>query len=119
MTYIISLTLTKISIVLQYFRFFANPIVRGACWATIIVVACYGIAAVVTTAFICQPLDAFWDSKVEAHYINTEAFYVAQSVLNIITDFTILMIPLPLLWTLKLTPKKRMQVGLMFAVGAL
>jgi hypothetical protein len=86
---------------------------------TIGVVAAYGVGAIISTALFCRPLEANWNHNVKGRCINTKAFYMSQSIINLITDLAILIIPTPLLWSLKLAPKKRLQVVLMFAVGIL
>ena len=47
------------------------------------------------------------------------AVITADAIISTVTDAIILVLPLPLTWSLQLPPKKKMRVGSMLAVGGL
>jgi hypothetical protein len=64
MTYGLSLTCTKISILLQYLRLFPQKWFRISAWTIILIVGCYNFFAIFTTIFMCTPVAKFWDMTI-------------------------------------------------------
>jgi hypothetical protein len=75
-----SLTLTKVSIVLQYLRVFVGRI-RYACWVALELIVLYGIATIITSIFTCTPISAFWTNN--GHCINKPALWFFNTAFNI------------------------------------
>ncbi|KAF2123088.1 hypothetical protein BDV96DRAFT_639635 [Lophiotrema nucula] len=82
-----------------------------------IVVMFYWIAAVVLDTFICYPINARWNSKVKGTCSNKviQVEYFATPIPWIITDFAILIAPLPSLWVMKVSRAR--QIGLITLFG--
>jgi len=59
--YCISLTLTKVSILLQYRRIFTIDKMQLPIYIVMTIVVAYGIEMVLTGTFSCVPVDAFWE----------------------------------------------------------
>jgi hypothetical protein len=65
-TYNISLTATKISILLQYYRIFTLREMRIPVYVVLVIVSAWGTTTLFTSIFSCVPIDAYWnvaDSK--------------------------------------------------------
>lgn len=57
---------------------------------------------------------------VESDYcINTAAFYIANGVLNCVSDLIILALPLPVIWGLALARRQKIHLCMMFGVGTI
>ena len=114
-----ALTLTKISIVLQYLRVFVGNRIRYACWAALGLISLYGLETFTTAILTCIPVSAFWTMDPAAHCINKQFLWFFNAAMNILTDLIILALPMPVLSALKLP--KRQKIGLMFifALGGL
>ncbi|KAF8855779.1 hypothetical protein BDZ45DRAFT_746064 [Acephala macrosclerotiorum] len=115
--YNMSLTLTKISIVLQYLRVFVGPRIRYACRSTIGFIIIYGIWTIVSGIFTCVPVAAFWDLNIHGHCIAHKFLWFFNAAMNIVTDLTILILPMPVLSTLKLPLKQKVGLMMIFALG--
>ena len=114
-----SLTCTKVSILLQYLRFFVTKTARRACWAVMAIVGSYGLVALFGTCFMCVPVSYFWNKTISGHCMNAMAFWFTNAAMNIATDLTILILPMPVLYNLNLpTKQKRLLMGV-FAFGIL
>ncbi|KAF3941084.1 hypothetical protein ABW19_dt0206020 [Dactylella cylindrospora] len=71
--------------------------------------------------FWCLPIEKNWSvHKADAcfSYASYEPYFVTTA-LHILTDFMVLALPFPLLKVLNLTPRKRLEVGGLFALGGL
>lgn len=81
----------------------------------------YGISFTIVTLAGCQPFEANWDKPSYPDYkcINTSKFYVAQAAINAFLDISILLLPIPAVWTLKLKRSKKIALTFVFAIGIL
>lgn len=60
-----SLTFTKISILLQYYRIFPMRNVRRAIYASMFIIIAFGVQVFFTTLFACIPIRAFWEVAIQ------------------------------------------------------
>lgn len=60
-TYNISLTVTKISILLQYYRIFTLREMRIPVYVALVIVSAWGTTTLFTSIFSCVPIDAYWN----------------------------------------------------------
>lgn len=106
------LSITKLSILLQYLRLFPQRGFLIACYTTIAIVSAYCCWTFWSTIFLCIPVPAFWDPTItNAKCLNREAVWFANAAINIFTDITITVLPLPMLGQLHVA--KNVKIGLM------
>ncbi|KAF2262953.1 hypothetical protein CC78DRAFT_437623, partial [Lojkania enalia] len=81
------------------------------------VVVCWWVATILLDTFICYPINARWNRNVRGTCSNKviQVEYFATPIPWIITDFAILITPLPLLWTMKVSRAR--QIGLIALFG--
>ncbi|KAJ9134308.1 Cfem domain containing protein [Pleurostoma richardsiae] len=118
--YLAALPLTKISILLFYLRIFPRKPIRIATWVLIGLNAGYLIAFEVVSIFQCDPLEGAWrawDGSVTAKCRDINLQGWAAAGCNIVLDLAMLILPLPELYKLNLSLKKKLQVLLMFSLG--
>ena len=101
----------KISLLVLYLRLDQRNVTKWVVYAVMFIVVGYSTANFFIIAFPCTPPSKFWDTTgaVKGNCWSGDAqhkFYLANSVLNIITDVMIYVIPLPMLWHVQL-PKVR------------
>jgi hypothetical protein len=80
-------------------------------YALMFIIAGYTLATTLATAGGCNPL-----REGATPCINSLALW--QAILNIVTDFLMLLIPIPLLWALQLPLLQKLSLGLIFALGS-
>ncbi|CAD6580725.1 MAG: hypothetical protein ASARMPREDX12_000255 [Alectoria sarmentosa] len=115
----------KLSILLQYLRIFvpnkkgnmstfvATQVCIWSCFATYLVATISAIAQ-------CTPREKIWNPLMTTgHCIDTSAEYVSIAIFNVITDFAILILPMPSLWKLQMPMKKKILTTAIFATGSL
>ncbi|RDW76096.1 hypothetical protein BP5796_06917 [Coleophoma crateriformis] len=116
--YNLSLLFSKLSIICQYMRIFTTPNVLKLCRVMIGVLILYGCWTVFGSAFMCIPVNFFWDSSIKGSCMNKLAFWFSNAALNITTDLMIFAIPIPLVRQLQLPKKQKIALMFVFAFGA-
>ena len=109
----------KFSILLLYHRIFPIPTFKLVLWAVAIFVLCYTIAGTFIVIFQCLPVQSDWNPSINHHCVNFDAELIAIGVLNSVTDFLILGLPIPFLWRLHSSLAYKIQLGGMFSLGGL
>ncbi|KAE9372996.1 hypothetical protein N431DRAFT_338054 [Stipitochalara longipes BDJ] len=114
--YNLSLYLTKTSILLQYLRIFTNRI-RVVCWCTLAAITMWGLYTILSMIFACLPVSAFWTGDPHARCQSRQFLWFFHSSVNIVTDLVILTLPMPILKSLRLPPKQKVALMIIFALG--
>ncbi|KAK6510253.1 hypothetical protein TWF481_004970 [Arthrobotrys musiformis] len=115
--YNFSLTLTKTAILLQYLRIFNSKVFRVAAYVMMFIVFGYATEAILTAVFNCVPVEAFWTGDPTAKCIPREALWFANAGLNIFTDFSIAILPLPVIIKLNMPKRQKIPLMMIFALG--
>lgn len=114
--YYLSLGLTKTSILLQYLRVFTTKKFQITCWGMMGVVVVYTIWTVFSSIFACVPVRAFW-TREQAACINQFAMWFTNAGINIVTDFALIVLPIPVIRSLNLGRRQKIALISIFAVG--
>ena len=76
------------------------------------------MSVVLEGLLICRPLAYYWDPLLEHTCGNTEAAYLAAHVINLVTDISVIVLPMPVLWNLNMRASKKLGISIMFGGGA-
>ncbi|KAK5101415.1 hypothetical protein LTS08_005022 [Lithohypha guttulata] len=82
------------------------------------IIVCYSIGIIFALIFPCQPIPANWDLSVSGKCIDKAAIYLATAAVNVITDFLILTLPLPMVLRLHMPRGKKIGLVILFVVGS-
>jgi hypothetical protein len=117
--YHVSLTATKLSILLQYRRIFTLKSSRMPIYIAMGICTACGVTAVVTAIFTCIPVDAYWNmmKKPFAKCVNQDAMYHANAALNITTDLLVAALPIRSLWKLQIALRQKIALLLILTLG--
>ncbi len=118
--YNLGLLFTKLSILLQYLRICCSKPVTRACYFVMALIFLYGAETFFTGVFTCVPVALFWDPTIQdGTCVNKSALWFTNAGINILTDFSLLIIPIFMLRGFPLP--KRQKIGLMvvLALGGL
>lgn len=78
----------------------------------------YDIAVFFEAVLLCRPLAYTWNKSVpNGNCGNTTLAYEAVGILNLLTDLAIIILPMPLLWSLNLPAAKKLALTAIFGVG--
>ncbi|KAL8693487.1 MAG: hypothetical protein Q9224_003740 [Gallowayella concinna] len=123
--YIVAIALAKISLLLFLYRIFqVDKRFRIASWIVGAVLVIWSTVTLFLTIFACRPVKASWnlklmkDPKTKCHpkAWDTSNIY---GFCNIITDFALIVMPLPLVWRMQMNRKKKFGIAVVFASGFL
>ncbi|KAI4188042.1 MAG: hypothetical protein L6R41_002419 [Letrouitia leprolyta] len=112
-----STTFAKYSILAFYYRIFAIPQFRHVLYIITAVVTCYIIPVNLLCIFQCTPVHSFWDIGAQGHCINIDRLFIASGSINVVLDFIIFVLPIPLLWRLRTSFNQRLVLTATFTVA--
>ncbi|KAL1957329.1 hypothetical protein VTO42DRAFT_6118 [Malbranchea cinnamomea] len=118
--YAMAVMFPKLAILALYLRIFTKPWHRVSCFTLIGLVSAAGFSVVLTACLQCRPLAFMWNP--EGHpggkCIDVNAFWKWGSFPNIVTDFLMLMLPMPCIWKLQLSIRDKIGLVVTFATGS-
>lgn len=116
--WVLSLSCTKVSILLLYLRIFPVRTVVLICWGTIAVIAAWAIATILAGCLICRPFAFNWDPTIPGGYCgNQVSSFTATGVINLVTDVVVLITPMPSLYRLQMAMYKKVTLMTVFGLG--
>lgn len=120
MVYITALSLTKVSILFFYLKVFPGRTFRYIVYTLIACNICYAVVFDFLLAFQCHPISGAWlswDGQFDAKCISINLLGWSAAAINIVLDLAVIILPLPELFRLSMSLKKKIQIVMMFAVG--
>ncbi|RMX90154.1 hypothetical protein D0869_00326 [Hortaea werneckii] len=116
--YTVCITLNKATILAFYWRLFSVRSRIPILAVTAVVVAWF-VAIFFCVLFTCIPVTAQWDISItNAKCISTRSIWIGGSIVNVVTDVVLLIMPLPYVWNLNAPMAQRLALGGMFCLGA-
>jgi hypothetical protein len=109
---------TKTSILILYYRMgAAHPFLRYASLSTMAVVNIAGVVLTFLCIFQCRPVTAAFSPAVEGTCIDIITLYLSSTPINILTDVAILVLPLPILTSLRMEFRQKVILVFTFVIG--
>ena len=104
----------------MYLRIFTKRQDRVATWVVAVLIVANYVGTMIAGFLICVPLEYLWDRTIPGgRCININAWYRWGSLMNIFTDFIMLILPLPVVWGLKTSTKIKIGLTITFATGSM
>lgn len=119
--YVVVLALIKVSIVTMYLRiFWAYRPFYIACYVVLTFILLSSSIITILTILSCQPVEFFWNRDISGgSCLDITALAYANSGLAVVHDLIIIVLPISMLWNLQMTRKKKVFIGIMFALGGI
>jgi len=112
----------KLALLVQIKRIFTinqKNLIYWISWALIIANTATYVFVFFIFLFACVPRRSIWDRTVSGKCINVSVALVAASAINLVSDLSILALPLLGIWRLRMPLKRKLGVASIFATGAL
>ncbi|EBA27424.1 conserved hypothetical protein [Aspergillus fumigatus A1163] len=78
----------------------------------------YYIIAEIVKIRMCDPIPSYWEGTPGRRCLDQSAALLADSVISVVSDLIILLLPLPLTWSLQMSRNKKLRViGILSAGG--
>ncbi|KAG4430400.1 hypothetical protein IFR05_014120 [Cadophora sp. M221] len=118
-TYVVVLSVTKLSILFFYLRIFQNKYWFSVqVWATIAMICVSTAIISVMTIFQCRPIPYFWDRDIKGgSCLDLNALAYANSAMSMVQDVIITLLPLREVLKLNMSLHKKITIVLVFALG--
>ena len=85
-------------------------------WSNLI----FYLVEVIFEIALCTPREKIWNPLMQGgHCFSTNANFQASGIFNVISDFAILILPMPCVWKLRMPLKKKVLMTVIFATGFL
>jgi hypothetical protein len=112
---------TKISVLLLYMRIFPPSKLRIAIIVLITITVAWQVQMSITNFLFCIPLKAYWEIFYEGPQtcLAEVPYFVAFSVIDLILDIAIYLLPMPTLWNLKMATSQKIALIGIFGTGIL
>ncbi|PHH66162.1 hypothetical protein CDD81_225 [Ophiocordyceps australis] len=117
LTYAISITFSKLSILAFYLRISPDHKFRIAVFTLIGVVVAYTVTYIFVMVFRCSPVAAGWDLLLKGRCIDNLIPMMVLSIANILIDLVILCLPLKVVLPLQIPTRQKLSLVLLFATG--
>ncbi|KAF4985500.1 hypothetical protein FDECE_16521 [Fusarium decemcellulare] len=123
LTYVMALTLIKVSILLFFLTIFPDPMFRTIVKGTLIFIGLMFVAFSILGVLQRQPIWLLWegwkDKVPRGKSLSTLAISLPHAALNVALDVWMLLLPLSQLYHLGLKLRKKIGIAAMFSVGIL
>jgi hypothetical protein len=109
----------KISIALLILRIVVERPYKYMVIISMVLVALFSLGEGLYVIFQCKPVQFQWDAAIEGG-VCTGSFIgaaIAFSVMSIVTDWLYALLPIPVLWPLKINLQSKISVGLILSLG--
>ncbi|CAF9908703.1 MAG: hypothetical protein ALECFALPRED_004904 [Alectoria fallacina] len=114
------IAIAKLAILLQYKRLFVahkhNFVFYGVhvlIWTNLV----FYIIETFLEIFACTPREKIWNPLTPGHCIGIENNYIAVGAWNVLSDFSILILPMVAIWNLQMANTRKIGVAAVFATG--
>jgi hypothetical protein len=110
---------TKISILLLYYRVFPNRKFRLVVIISLIWMTAHFFSFILEVVLQCIPINLLWDMTLKGKCTSFIASIYAGAALSIFEDIVIILLPISVLKDLNLSSRKKIALVFMFALGSL
>ncbi|KAI1439380.1 hypothetical protein F5Y02DRAFT_405874 [Annulohypoxylon stygium] len=116
----ISTSLVKLSILFFYISIFTIPRIRIAVFIVIALTVALIIAVIFESFLLCRPFEFTWNKEIPGGVCgNSTDAYLAIGIVNLIIDFSLVLLPMPVLWRLQMPVGKKIAISAILGLGLL
>ncbi|KAJ5248960.1 hypothetical protein N7468_000411 [Penicillium chermesinum] len=109
----------KLAILALYYRIFSTVVFRRVVIATAVFIVLWLAAMEIGLGLQCIPVEKVWNTALPGSCLNLVAFSYFTNITNLVTDIWIFLLPLPVIFSLHVTRKRKFEVAGVFTIGIL
>lgn len=79
----------------------------------------YWVSAVLFITLLCRPIAYNWNRGIPGSCGDVRKIQYASAGFNMVIDLLVVLLPLPVVWRLQMSSRKKMGVSASFAIGVL
>lgn len=115
----LSLSFSKTAILLLYGQLFRDSYMVVASRLTAAVVLLWAVEVVLASLLMCQPIAENWKHVPGGHCGDRITIYFVNGLVNLATDLTVILLPLPQLYRLRMPKHTKMALAMVLSLGLL
>lgn len=117
--WVTSVTSIRASITFLYIHIFFTPRFRRICYSVLVINLFFFIGTVLADCLICQPISYRWDRFIggTGSCGNQKSLDLFLGIFNLFLDVTAVVLPMPVLWGLKMNVRNKVMLSGMFGMG--
>ncbi|KAH7554728.1 hypothetical protein BM1_07389 [Bipolaris maydis] len=115
--YNISLTFTKISILLQYGRIFTVRKMRIPLHIIMAMCIAWGVAMIIIAVYTCEPLPAKDGGPKQSSCVEGSIIWFVNAAVNILTDLLVAFLPVKVIWNLQIAKRPKIALVMISTIG--
>ncbi|KAL2150964.1 hypothetical protein VTH82DRAFT_6062 [Thermothelomyces myriococcoides] len=115
--YPLTLAFSKMAILLLYIHLFAFKWARKAGQVLFGVVIISHIYMTIVAFTACIPLESYWDFTITKKYCHPQSMWWSSTGLHMATDYLIFLLPMPVVWTIRLPRRQKFALSCVFGFG--
>lgn len=112
-------TFIRISAIMLSEKISYRLIPSWICQSLLILSVLYGSVIILEIFLICRPMAVDWNASIDGKCGNQIVSYVVLEILGLLLDFIIIMIPIPIIWSLQTNRARRFGILISFSIGIL
>ena len=97
--------------------FRSNKPFRTAAHTISILVIAFGVGVVVSSFLLCNPTAKFWDPSLPGTCGSLVNYLLALSICNLVIDLIIILLPIPMIWWLQMSRRRKIELTITFTLG--
>lgn len=118
LVYAICIWLIKLSALCLFARIFGkSPTFRKVLWGFGFAVTGWFVCTAIIPWFNCTPVRKTIEPFIEGHCFDRMGWFLASAFINAFWDFAILVLPMPVIWRLQMSLRKKISVTFVFVLG--
>ncbi|KAI0173110.1 hypothetical protein GGR52DRAFT_571608 [Hypoxylon sp. FL1284] len=121
--YGLNMLFAKPAVLLEWIRIFVPRPTRNAffvtCWILIVINCRFYIAGILAVNFGCHPREKSWYTWLPGTCVDRKRMDIVSSYINLASDIAILLLPQRVIWSLNMSPKRRIGISVIFSMGVL
>ncbi|KAL6231480.1 hypothetical protein BDW75DRAFT_243869 [Aspergillus navahoensis] len=112
-------TLVKLSLLSLYLQIFKSQLLfQVLAYIVATLSAMLALSGILLGILFCQPFAYNWDRTIKGgHCGDSPKFQLSTAVVNMMLDFFIVLLPLPILWSLQMSWKRKAMLSGVFSLG--
>ena len=102
-----------------YIQIFRVRRFRRTVYIGMALVIAYWFSTIIRMFFLCRPLAYTWNKTIaNGSCVNLPAVYLSVSIINLLLDVMVIILPMPMLWKLQMPASKKLVISGVFGIGA-
>ncbi|KAL2676771.1 hypothetical protein Neosp_010537 [[Neocosmospora] mangrovei] len=120
-TYVLDMMFIKLSIGVFLLRLSVKPVYTWIIWISLAIITIWSTVIFFWNMFQCSPVEKQWDFRITGgHCVSADQIVSAAyaiSAMTIVSDWLYAILPIPMLWTVKMTKAAKATVIVILGLG--